>query len=136
MEILAKFDDNGQRTATVIKTINYTTEEEKQNLLKDGFVEITESDWLYYIGNEGKGDNGTGYVRDKITGKPVSAPPFVKSRVEKLNELRSEYLAEIRNLKDALLIATLSNNTELIHELQEGYAEIMAEYKNVMNEVN
>ena len=40
-----------------------------------GCVEISDEDWAYYIGSRGAGDNGTGYIRDAATGKPVSAPP-------------------------------------------------------------
>ena len=70
---LAKFDENGNRTATYISA-EYT-DEQKQEMYADGFVDLSEEDWNYYVGNMGAGDNGTGYIRDAVTGKPVSAPP-------------------------------------------------------------
>lgn len=75
MEYLAKFDAAGRRTTTVINGIHYTTDEERQKCLDDGYIPISEEDYQTYIGNRGVGDNGTGYIRDAKTGKPVSAPP-------------------------------------------------------------
>ena len=40
-----------------------------------GCMEISDEDYQHYVGNRGTGDNGTGYIRDPKTGKPVSAPP-------------------------------------------------------------
>lgn len=75
MEYLAKFDAAGRRTTTVINGIHYTTDAERQKCLDDGYIPISEEDYQTYIGNRGTGDNGTGYIRDAKTGKPVSAPP-------------------------------------------------------------
>ena len=75
MEYLAKFDAAGHRKATVISGIHYTTDAERQKCLDDGYIPISGEDYQTYIGNRGTGDNGTGYIRDAKTGKPVSAPP-------------------------------------------------------------
>ena len=75
MEYLAKFDAAGRRTTTVINGIHYTTDAARQKYLDDGYIPISEEDYQTYIGNRGAGDNGTGYIRDAKTGKPVSAPP-------------------------------------------------------------
>ncbi len=75
MEYLAKFDAAGHRTTTVINGIHYTTDAERQTYIKDGYIPVSEEDYQTYIGNRGAGDNGTGYIRDAKTGKPVSAPP-------------------------------------------------------------
>ena len=74
-EKLSKFDTQGKRTATVLFGIHYTTDEERQTYINDGYIPITDEDYQYYIGNRGTGDNGSGYIRDQKTGKPVSAPP-------------------------------------------------------------
>ena len=78
MEYLAKFDDTGRRTAAVCEGVHYQTDEEKKVYLDEGYIPITEEDYHYYAGNRGGGDNGTGYIRDVATGKPVSAPPAPK----------------------------------------------------------
>lgn len=74
-EILSKFDEAGGRMATVFPCVHYNTDEERQTYITDGYMPISDEDYQHYIGNRGMGDNGTGYIRDPKTGKPVSAPP-------------------------------------------------------------
>ena len=74
-EYLAKFNTVGHRETTVVSGVHYETEDERQKYLDDGYIPITDEDYQHYIGNHGMGDNGTGYIRDPKTGKPVSAPP-------------------------------------------------------------
>lgn len=81
-EYLAKFDAVGHRETTVVSGVHYETEGERQKYLDDGFIPITDEDYQYYIGNRGMGDNGTGYIRDPKTGKPVSAPPAPPVKAE------------------------------------------------------
>ena len=73
-EYLAKFDAEGVRETTVVKGTHYTTDEERQAYIHDGYISISDEDYQHYIGNRSTGDNGTGYIRDSITGRPVSAP--------------------------------------------------------------
>jgi len=75
MEYLAKFDAAGRRETTIVKDVHYASDEERQKYIDDGYVPISDEDYQHYIGNRGAGDNGTGYIRDPKTGKPVSAPP-------------------------------------------------------------
>lgn len=70
---LCRFDEAGRRKETYVTT--GMSAEEKSAYLASGYVEIPESEWLYYIGGMGRGDNDTGYIRDPQTGKTVSAPP-------------------------------------------------------------
>lgn len=74
-EQLSKFDAQGMRMATVLSGVHYTTDEERRSYIDDGYIPISDEDYQHYIGNRGMGDNGTGYIRDPKTGKPVSAPP-------------------------------------------------------------
>ena len=74
-ELLSKFDTEGVRVSTVLSGVHYTTNEERQGYINDGYIPISDEDYQHYIGNRGAGDNGTGYIRDPETGKPVSAPP-------------------------------------------------------------
>ena len=74
-EYLAKFDDAGRRKSTVIRGVHYNTEAEREPYIKEGYIPISDEEYQTYIGNRGLGDNGTGYIRDPKTGKPVSAPP-------------------------------------------------------------
>lgn len=85
-EYLAKFDDTGRRETTVAKGVHYTTDEEQQKYLDDGYISISDEDYQHYIGNRGAGDNGTGYIRDSITGRPVFAPSKPPERFVEENE--------------------------------------------------
>ena len=75
MDMLSKFDAHGVRIATVLSGVHYTSDEERQKYINDGYIPISDEDYQHYIGNRGAGDNSTGYVRDPKTGNPVSAPP-------------------------------------------------------------
>ena len=75
MEYLAKFDATGCRETTVVKGVHYNTDEDRQKYIDDGYIPISDENYQHYVGNRGMGDNGTGYIRDTETGKPVSAPP-------------------------------------------------------------
>lgn len=75
LEILSKFDTTGHREASVLERVHYATDEERQTYITAGYIPISDEDYQHYIGNRGMGDNGTGYIRDPKTGKPVSAPP-------------------------------------------------------------
>lgn len=75
MEMLAKFDKNGFRQTTVLEGVHYRSEESRKNYMEQGYLPISEEDFAHYVGWRGAGDNGTGYIRDPKTGKPVSAPP-------------------------------------------------------------
>lgn len=75
MEMLAKFDKNGFRQTTVLEGVHYRSEESRKNYTEQGYLPISEEDFAYYVGWRGTGENGTGYIRDPQTGKPVSASP-------------------------------------------------------------
>ena len=74
MTYLCKFDENGKRFAAY-PVDEAMTPQKKQAYADDGYIPISDEDYQHYIGNRGAGDNGTGYIRDPKTGKPVSAPP-------------------------------------------------------------
>lgn len=74
MTYLCKFDENGKRSAAYPVDVDMTPEK-KQAYADDDYIPISDEDYQHYIGNRGAGDNGTGYIRDPKTGKPVSAPP-------------------------------------------------------------
>ena len=134
---LAKFDNNGNRTATLL-ACEYT-EEQKAEMYADGFVDLSENDWNYYVGNMGAGDNGTGYVRDMTTGKPVSAPPAPKpSKAQRISQLEQDYSKACFELGTYYMEAALDGNVEAQKDLQAEMAAVKAEYEEavtaIMNE--
>lgn len=123
---LCRFDENGKRGETRL-SVEYT-DEQKEEMLSNGYVEITQEEWNYYAGNKGTGDNGTGYVRDAKTGKPISAPAHIPSTEEKLARLEDEYAAEKARLREYMSTADLMQDDETKAELQAEYAELEAWY--------
>ena len=71
---LSKFDNAGRIIGS--KPLGMSMPESEQAKYEaDGYIQISVDDWNTYMGNNGWGNNGTGYIRDPKTGKPVSAPP-------------------------------------------------------------
>lgn len=122
---LCFFASDGIRGETYL-ACEYSAEE-KQKMLEAGFVEISEEEWNYYVGNKGAGDNGTGYIRGK-DGKPVSAPAHVPSKAEKLMSLEAQYEADKKALKDYLMDAIIADDTEAVEDIKAEMADIEADY--------
>jgi len=128
---LCKFDEKGYRHETYL-SCEYT-DEQKAEMIANGYVEITQDEWSYYVGNHGEGDNGTGYIR--VDGKPVSAPPYTPSKEERLAILEAEYEQESAELEKYYNKASIKNNTELMAELREEMAKLEAEYESKRKEI-
>ena len=75
MNIVGKFNASGRLVSISYWGKNYSIESEYDALRAAGFLDLDAVEAAYYMGNRGTGDNGTGYIRDPKTGKPVSAPP-------------------------------------------------------------
>ena len=119
-EYLAKFDAVGYRETTVVSGVHYATDEERQKYLEDGYIVISDEDYQHYIGNRGMGNNGTGYIRDPKTGKPVSASPAPPAPVvEEEPPVDEERLAafEAMAAQEARLVAQGERLTALEAEL-------------------
>ena len=125
---LCKFDTDGKRTATVIDGVHFSTAAEKQKYLDDGYIETSDEDYAYYVGNRGNGANGTGYIRG-ADGKPTDASAVVVTTEQKQASIAADYESQISELKDALATATLAGDESLIAELKTEYADVKAEYE-------
>lgn len=130
---LCKFDTDGKRTATVVDGVHFSTAEEKQKYLDDGYIETSDEDYAYYVGNRGNGANGTGYIRG-ADGKPTDAPAVVVTTAHKQASIAADYESQIGELKDALATATLAGDESLIAELKTEYAEVKSEYEAALKE--
>jgi hypothetical protein len=130
---LCKFDSKGYRRETYL-SCDYT-EEQKADMIAKGFVEITQEEWEYYARNKGMGDNGTGYIRDPQTGKPVSAPPYEPTKEEKLAMLEAEYEQESAELEKYYNKANIKQDTDLMAELRDEMANLESEYEAKRKEI-
>ena len=126
---LCKFNEDGKREASIPSTLvdNYGGEEK---LLNEGYIKISTDDYQYYVGNRGEGDNGTGYIRDTETGKPISAPARVITLEEQANALKSACDTDIQAKDNAIDVATKNENTERVAELQEMRQQRIQQYSN------
>jgi hypothetical protein len=122
---LCQFDSEGRRKETLL-TCEFT-DEEKQQKIAEGYIEISQEDWNYYVGNKGNGANGTGYIRGK-DGKPTDAPVHVPTKEEKLAALDAQYEQDVADLTKYYGEASLKGDTETQAELQAELAEVDATY--------
>ena len=127
MTYLCKFDNNGFRIATVAKGVHYETEAEKAKYIADGYIETSDEDYQYYVGNNGAGANGTGYIRGK-DGKPTDAPAYVPTKEKKLAALDSQYNADKAELTQYFAEAVLADDTETQSELRQELEDLNADY--------
>ena len=123
---LCKFDENGRRGETH-PVGNSMTEEQKQAMLDNGFIEISAEDWKEYVNNQG--ENGTGMIRDPKTGKPVSAPPYVPTKEELANRLYAELQSDLNELNKSISEAQIDGDDELVADLRQEKEERIAKYE-------
>ena len=132
MKYLSKFNSKGTRIASY-PIDGSITAEKIESLKSDGYIEIDESDWDYYVGNCGAGKNGTGYVRG-ADGKPTDAPAHTPSTDEKKRAVIAQYEADKDGLMKYYADAALHDDAELMEDLKaemkaldEKFAEDMKE---------
>lgn len=128
MIYLIKFTKNGKRIAT--HPIAGFTDVQIETMLNDGFIEVEEKDWLKYCDCTG-GDNGTGYVRDMTTGKPVSAPPAPKpSKAQRISQLEQDYSKARFELGTYYMEAVLDGNVDVQKDLQTELSEVKEQFES------
>lgn len=131
---LIKFDEEGKKISAVplILADDWGGVEKLKN---EGYIEVSDEGWNYYTGNCGDGDNDTGYIRDSITGKPISAPARVITLEEQANALKAEYEAKVKAIDEAIQIAKNNNDDEYVRELQQERQNILDEYAKKLEEL-
>ena len=75
------------------------------------------------------------YIRDSITGKPISAPARVITLEERVNALKAEYENNIKAIDEAIQIAKNNNDTEYVAELQQERQNTLDEYATKLEEL-
>jgi hypothetical protein len=126
---LGKFDENGKPQGFLLEGVNYKTPEEKAAKMAEGYVELTQEEWEYYTNNRGMGDNGTGYLRDPETGRPVSAPKRVYTKTELAEIARSQCASVVTaNENEIAKAVALGGQDDYVEELREEIAEAEAKY--------
>ena len=105
--------------------------EVKAEMLANGCFEISDTERDYYVGNMGAGDNGTGYIRDAVTGKPVSAPPAPKpSKAQRIAQLEKDFESARFTIGTYYMEAVLDGNVEVQKDLQVELAELKEQFES------
>ena len=142
-DYLVKFDDDGRRVTTYANGIHYHIETETDDdgnettsvvgdsidvdaCLADGYVWIGSDEYQYYVGNNGNGDNCTGYIRKD--GKPVSAPPYVETTEDKLSALDAQFVSDKTELVNQYAEAVAVGDTDTAKDVQTQLSDLFAKY--------
>ena len=105
--------------------------EVKAKMLANGCFEISDTERDYYVGNMGAGDNGTGYIRDAVTGKPVSAPPAPKpSKAQRIAQLEKDFESARFTIGTYYMEAVLDGNVEVQKDLQTELSELKEQFES------
>ena len=117
------------RDGSIIESgVHFTVPYDVARMKAAGYIEISKEDWEYYIGAHGRGDNGTGYIRDPKTGKPVSAPAYVPTVEEKVAALDNQYENDKKTLASYYLDAALARDTDVQDALRAEMAALNEQY--------
>lgn len=117
------------RDGSIIESgVHFTVPYDVARMKAAGYIEIPKEEWEYYIGVHGNGDNGTGYIRDSKTGKPVSAPPYVPTTAEKVVALDNQYETDKKTLASYYLDAALAGDTDVQDALRAEMAALNEQY--------
>ena len=105
--------------------------EVKAEMLANGYFEISDTERDYYVGNIGAGDNGTGYIRDDVTGKPVSAPPAPKpSKAQRIAQLEKDFESARFTIGTYYMEVVFDNNVEVQKDLQTELSELKEQFES------
>jgi len=126
---LGKFNEQGKPEGFMLEGVNYKTVEEKEDYIAKGWVQLTQDEWEYYTNNKGSGNNGTGYIRDPRTGKPVSAPPITYSKEQLADIAFNACQSAVSSREDEIVKASaLGGQDDYVLELREEIATIERMY--------
>lgn len=87
---------------------------------------------------EGYIDNVDIYIKAKSEREyvPPEEPTEEEKALAKINEIMAANDEQIADIKDAMLVAVLTNDTELQAELKQEYAAVIEDTNNKLQEVN
>lgn len=131
MIILCKFDDDGNRISSV--DVTFSTDQEIAEYKNNGYIEVSLDDYNKLISNV----DGKEYIY--VDGEIIEKPPYIPTEEEKalakINEIMAANDEQIADIKDAMLVAVLTDDTELQEELKQEYASVIEDTNNKLQEV-
>lgn len=127
---ISAFDKNGKRLASHI--LNKKNDDNEIKEKKELLSKIEGAEVIEVVSAEDFAEYLNGKIRDTTTGKPVDPPEPVVSDEEKrasqANTIAQKYSGQIAELKDAMVTAQLSGDTDLAKSLTEEYKATMDAY--------
>lgn len=83
-------------------------------------------------------DNADTYIKAKEKREyvPPEEPTEEEKALAKINEIMAANDEQIADIKDAMLVAVLTDDTELQEELKQEYASVIEDTNNKLKEVN
>ena len=135
-EPIKEVNEKGQEVITGYteeRIINLVSNFNYQDVINDGGIWIVKEDYNKLIGNI----DGKEYIyKDgQIIEKPAYVPTGEEKALEQINEIMAENDTQIADIKDAMLVAVLTNDTELQEELKQEYAAVIEDTNNKLQEV-
>lgn len=80
--------------------------------------------------------NGTGWEYVEIPQEPIEPEPTAEEKaLAKINVIMAANYEQIADIKDAMLVAVLTNDIELQEELKQEYASVIEDTNNKLQEV-
>ena len=78
------------------------------------------------------------YIKAKVEREyvPPEGPTEEEKVLAKINEIMEENDTQIADIKDAMLVAVLTDDTELQEELKQEYIVVIEDTNNKLKEVN
>ena len=141
-DYLIQFNTDGTRLNTYANTAHYQVAGEEiinivddfdyQTVLDNGGVWFNKDDYNKLIGNA---DKEYIYKDGQIVEKPAYVPTEEEKALAKINEIMAENDTQIADIKDAMLVAVLTDDTELQSELKKEYASVIEDTNNKLQEV-
>ncbi len=142
-DYLIQFNADGTRLNTYANGVHYQIIDEEITNLVDGFdyksvldnggVWFDTDDYNKLVGNAEKEYI---YKDGEIVEKPAYVPTAEEKALKQINEIMEENDTQIADIKDAMLVAVLTNDTELQEELKQEYAAVIEDTNNKLKEVN
>lgn len=135
-EPIKEVNEEGQEVITGYteeRIINLVSNFNYQDAINDGGIWIVKEDYNKLIGNI----DGKEYIyKDgQIIEKPAYVPTEEEKALKQINEIMAENDTQIADIKDAMLVAVLTDDTELQAELKQEYASVIEDTNNKLQEV-
>ena len=143
-DYLIQFNTDGTRLNTYANNAHYQIFEDcivdiaenfsYEEVINNGGIWFGEDDYNKLIGNI----DGKEYIyKDgQIIEKPAYVPTEEEKALKQINEIMAENDTQIADIKDAMLVAVLTNDTELQEKLKQEYAAVIEDTNNKLKEVN